>query len=86
MEGEETGWYRVSPGYISNVVDVEINGDEARVDDCSLDQGVLYDAEGGVVIPGDEEYKMRQAFLLHTTEGWLVADWVITDDVCVPEG
>lgn len=84
-ESFNEGEYLVGPGYESNVVDVEINGDTAQVTDCSLGRGVLYGPDGSVIIPADEEYKLRQTRLVSTDAGWFVSDFFTGGDLCDPD-
>ncbi len=83
-EREREGSYEISPGYDSNVVEVQVDGDSAFVIDCSLDRGVLYDANGDVVIPADEEHRIRRTVFTLTGGGWFISDFFTGGDVCTP--
>lgn len=83
-EREAEGSYAVSPGYESNVVEVQVDGETAFVLDCSLDRGVLYDAAGEVLEPPDEEYRLRRTAFVLTDRGWFVSDFFTGGDVCTP--
>lgn len=83
-EREAEGSYAVSPGYESNVVEVQVDGETAFVLDCSLDRGVLYDSAGEVLEPPDEEYRLRRTAFVLTDRGWFVSDFFTGGDVCTP--
>ncbi len=83
-EREADGSYEISPGYDSNVVEVQVDGDTAFVVDCSLGRGVLYGADGEVLIPADDEYRIRRAVFVLTGGGWFVSDFFTGGDVCTP--
>lgn len=84
-ERDAEGSYEISPGYDSNVVEVEVDGETAFVLDCSLDRGVLYDADGEVLIPADEEHRIRRTVFTLTGSGWFVSDFFTGGDVCTPD-
>ena len=83
-EREAEGSYGVNPGYESNVVEVEVDGDTAFVLDCSLGRGVLYSADGEVLIPADEDHRLRRTEFTLTADGWFVSDFFTGGDVCTP--
>ena len=84
-ERDAEGSYGISPGYDSNVVEVQVDGDTAFVLDCSLDRGALYDADGEVLIPADEEHRLRRTVFALTGGGWFVSDFFTGGDVCTPD-
>lgn len=84
-EREAAGSYGVSPGYDSNVVEVKVDGDTGYVIDCSLDQGVTYDAEGEVLIPADKDHKIRRTEFVLTADGWFISEFFSGGDVCTPD-
>ncbi len=79
------GSYAISPGYDSNVIDVQVDGDTAFVLDCSLDQGVLYDANGEVLIEADEDHRIRRTVFALTGGGWFVSDFITGGEPCEPD-
>ena len=83
-ERAQDGSYEISPGYESNVVEIEVDNDTATVLDCSLGRGVLYDAAGEVLIDADHEHRLRRAVLTHTETGWFVSDFFTGGDPCTP--
>ncbi len=84
-ERDAEGSYGISPGYESNVVEVQVDGDTAFVLDCSLDRGALYDADGEVLVPADEEHRLRRTVFVLTGGGWFVSDFFTGGDVCIPD-
>ena len=82
---DQDGSYAISPGYESNVVEVEVDGETASVLDCSLDLGVLYDANGDELIGADEEHHLRRTVWLLTDDGWFVSDFFTGGDECTPD-
>jgi hypothetical protein len=64
-----------SPGYESNIQQIEIDGDYATVRDCSLDRGETYSLDGALVTPAAEQYEMRETVLAHEAGRWLVTDF-----------
>jgi hypothetical protein len=83
-ERQRDGSYEISPGYDSNVVEAQVDGTAAFVVDCSLDRGVLYDANGDVLIGADEEHRIRRTQLVLTEDGWFVSDFFTGGDPCTP--
>jgi len=84
-ERDAEGSYGISPGYDSNVVEVQVDGDTAFVLDCSLDRGALYDADGEVLVPADEEHRLRRTAFALTDGGWFVSDFFTGGEVCIPD-
>lgn len=78
------GSYAISPGYDSNVIEVQVDGDTAFVLDCSLDQGVLFDASGEVLIEADEDHRVRRTVFALTGGGWFVSDFITGGEPCEP--
>jgi hypothetical protein len=51
-----------------------------------LDAGVLYDAEGNVLVPADDFFKLRQSELTKIEGQWFVADlYVGGEEQCDPD-
>lgn len=84
-ERDAEGSYGISPGYDSNVVEIQVDGDSAFVLDCSLDRGALYDADGEVLVPADQEHRLRRTVFALTGGGWFVSDFFTGGDVCIPD-
>ena len=83
---EAAGEFSAGLGYDSNIVSIEIGEDRAIVVDCSQDSGVLYDAEGNVLIPADDFFKIRRSSLLLVGDQWLVEEiYAGGDERCDPE-
>ncbi len=83
---EATGKRLENPNYVSNIVEIAIEADRARVVDCSLDPGVLYDADGNVLVPGDDFYKLRESEMRKIDGQWFVVDlYVGGDQQCEPD-
>jgi hypothetical protein len=83
---QATGEVLVGPGYLSHIVSVEIEGDRATVVDCSLGRGELLDADGAVVVPADESFKLRTSVLILLDGAWLIEDFFVGGDAeCDPE-
>jgi hypothetical protein len=81
----ESGQRAVGPGYASNIVEVTIDGELARVLDCSLDQAVVYDADGEVVIPMADTFKLRTSQLRLIGGRWMLEDvFAGGDERCDP--
>jgi hypothetical protein len=73
--GYERGDYAINPGAESNVIEIDVQGDKAVVTDCILDSGVLYSAEGEVLIPGDEIHQLVQIEYAKVGEKWFVKNF-----------
>jgi hypothetical protein len=83
---EAANEFGVGPGYDSNIVSVEIDGDRATVTDCSQGRGVLYDADGVIVIPADDFFKIRRLSLVLIDGSWLAEEFYTGgDEQCDPE-
>ncbi len=68
--------YVISPGYDSNVIEVEIDEDSAFVLDCSLDQGTLYSADGEVLIGvHEDDYRIRRTNLVLIDGQWFISEF-----------
>jgi len=82
----ESGEALVGPGYVSNIVKVEIDGETASVLDCSQGLGELYSSTGELLIPADDFFKFRTTKLVVVNGVWKVTD-IITggDNRCNPE-
>ncbi len=78
------GKYGISPGYDSNVVEVQVDGGRAFVLDCSLDRGVGYGADGQVLTPADEEHRLRRTVFVQSGDGWFVSDFFTGGAACTP--
>ena len=75
----------VSPGYLSNIVAVEVSGDVANIVDCSLDQSEGYNAAGELTTAADEFFKLRSTRLVRVDGAWFVEDFFTGgDDRCDP--
>jgi hypothetical protein len=81
----ESGERLVGPGYISNIVSVEIDGDRAFVDDCSLDRAELYSSEGELITPEADTFGVRTTVLVVVEGRWLVEDFWTSERECDPE-
>ncbi|MCP3988093.1 MAG: hypothetical protein GY724_03395 [Actinomycetia bacterium] len=78
--------FRAGSGYDSNIVSVELLGDRATVVDCSQDRGELYDADGTLVFPPDDFFKLRRSSLVLIDGRWLVEEiYAGGDERCDPE-
>lgn len=76
----------VSPGYESNIIAIEVNGDVANVVDCSRDRSEGYDASGRLTTPADDFFKLRSARLVRIDGVWFVEDFFTGgDDRCDPD-
>jgi hypothetical protein len=73
----------VSPGYLSNIVAVEVSGDVANIVDCSRDQSEGYNAAGELTTAADDFFKLRSTRLVRVDGVWLVAEFFTGgDDRC----
>jgi hypothetical protein len=72
-------------GFISNVVSVDVNGDRALVEDCSLDRGELYSADGNLITPAADTFGLRTTVLVLVDGSWLVEDFWAAAEQCDPE-
>jgi len=85
-ENYELGYYAVGPGYDSHIVDVDVADDRATVFDCSQGRGELYAADGELLIPADDFYKIRRTELVKIDGQWFVEDLITGGDtLCEPE-
>lgn len=76
----------VSPGYDSNIIDVSVDGEMATVRDCSRDRGALVDADGEVVVPEDDYFKIRTTQLRLVDGEWFVEEiFSGGDERCEPD-
>ncbi|MCP3993385.1 MAG: hypothetical protein GY724_30250 [Actinomycetia bacterium] len=81
-----TDEFSVGPGYDSNIVSVELLSDHATVVDCSQDRGERYDADGVLVIPADDFFKLRRSSVVLIDGRWLVEEiYAGGDERCDPE-
>ena len=78
----EDGRALASPGYVSNIVEVEIDDGEefASVVDCSKDLGEIYSPSGVLVIPADDFYKFRTTELAKVDGAWKVSNFFTGGD------
>jgi DNA-binding protein Fis len=78
--------YVVGPGYESNIVSVEIDGDRATVLDCSKDRGEIYDADGNLLVPASSSFRFRRTLLVLIDDKWLVEElYSPSEETCDPE-
>lgn len=81
----ENGERLVGPGYDSNIAEVTIEGDLARVLDCSRDPSVVYDTNGEVLIPGSPVFRFRTAQFRLIDRRWMLEDlFTGGDERCDP--
>ena len=86
VTSKEAGEFFVGPGYTSNIISIEIDGDHAAVVDCSQDLGEIRNADGDVVVPADDFFKLRQTNLVLIDGRWLVEElYAGGDERCDPE-
>lgn len=71
----ESGEYNVSPGYDSNIVEIEVNGEQATVLDCSQDRGERFSADGELVSPAEDIFRIRETTLVLVDGTWFVKDF-----------
>lgn len=77
----------VNPGYLSNIVAIEVSGDVADIVDCSQDRSEGYNAAGELTTPADDFFKLRSTRLVRVDGVWLVEDFFTGgDDRCTPNG
>ncbi|MEM9891866.1 MAG: hypothetical protein AAF962_13455 [Actinomycetota bacterium] len=89
---EESGMARIasgerisSPGYDSNIEIVEIDGDSAKVLDCSRDLAVLYSSAGEPLNTLVDEFMYRETWLVRADGRWLVEELFTGGDLaCDP--
>lgn len=62
-------------GYRSEVRSVRVEGDNAWVEDCSLDEGVEYGPDGALLTAADTAWYLRTAQLVRLADGWMVEDF-----------
>jgi hypothetical protein len=70
---------RLVGGYHSSVETITVTGDTAEVVDCSLDYGVVYDADGNVLVPADDFRVRRTTHLVRHDGRWQVSLFVVQD-------
>lgn len=76
----------VSPGYSSNIVHIEVQGDTASVLDCSRDQSEGYSAAGELTTAADDFFKIRSSRLVRINDAWFVEEFFTGgDDRCEPD-
>ncbi|MEM8926534.1 MAG: hypothetical protein AAGA59_24175 [Actinomycetota bacterium] len=74
-----------STGFESNIDVVEVDGDTAKVLDCSRDTGVLYRSDGTPYGPVATDFKFRETWLTLDGDEWLVEEFFIGGDIaCDP--
>jgi hypothetical protein len=81
----ERGEYAVTPPGDSNVVDIQIEGDRATVIDCFLDSGVLYAADGVVLVPADLSHEIIEVRYEFRNGRWFLSDFLGGDEQCEPD-
>ena len=80
------GEYAVNPGYDSNVVSLDLKGEEARVIDCSQGRGELYSSEGDLLVAADDFYKLRATEFKKIDGRWWLTDFITGgDERCDPD-
>ncbi len=78
--------FSAGSAYDSNIVSVEVLGDRATVVDCSQDLGELYDADGILIFPPDDFFKIRRSSVVVVNGTWLVEEiYSGGDERCDPE-
>jgi len=73
---EEQQLLRVSPGYDSNISEVEILGDRASVFDCSQGRGEGWSEAGVLQVPADDFWKWRNTKLVKIDGVWFIEDFI----------
>ena len=82
----DSGEALVGPGYASNIVKVEINGNTASVLDCSEDRADGYSSTGELIVPADGFFKFRTTELVLVDGVWKVSNFFVGGDSrCDPE-
>lgn len=82
----DEGQYAVNPGYVSNIVRIDIEGDRASVLDCSQGRGELFSAEGDLLIPADDFFKLRRTELVKIDGRWWITELITGgDERCNPD-
>ncbi|MCP4960326.1 MAG: hypothetical protein GY925_13790 [Actinomycetia bacterium] len=85
-EKAEADEYAVGPGYASNIVSVDIAGDQAAVVDCSQGRGERFAANGDLLVPADDFFKLRETSLVLIDGIWLVEEFFTGgEEFCDPE-
>jgi hypothetical protein len=70
---------RLVGGWESAIQSIEIDGDQATVVDCLLDTGVVYGADGTVLVPADDFRALGTSRLERHGDGWKVWRLEFTD-------
>ena len=76
----DSGERLVGPGFDSHIVLVVITGDKAEVVDCSQGRGEGYSADGQLLVPADDFYKLRWTELVLIDGTWFVEDFLTGGD------
>lgn len=76
----------VGPGYLSNIISLEVSGDVANIVDCSQDRTEGYDSQGQLTVAADDFFKIRGTRLVRVDGEWLVSEFFTGgDDRCDPD-
>lgn len=75
----------VGPGYLSNIVALEVEGDVVNIVDCSQDRTEGYNAYGDLTTAADDFFKLRSTRLVRIDGDWFVEEFFTGgDDRCTP--
>ncbi len=77
--------YVENPGYDSNITYVEVVDNAASVLDCSQGRSVKFSADGQMVAPPDDFFKIRETRLVRLEGRWFVEEFFTGGDLrCEP--
>jgi len=83
---QTSGERSANPGYDSHIVRVTmLSTNHAQVLDCSQDRGERFSANGTLLIPADDFYKLRTSDMVQVDGRWVASDiYVGGDERCDP--